>query len=103
MASYSYIILAFYIVVSFSSMNIGIEARHLLQTTPSGTSLPKPTLPQGSVPTLPTLPSLPTIPTVTLPPLPVTNSLPNFPSIPTIPTTFPSIPFLSPPPSTTSP
>ncbi|KAF3435170.1 hypothetical protein FNV43_RR22257 [Rhamnella rubrinervis] len=73
------------------------------------TTLPQPS--QLAKPTLPPLPSLPSIPTtlpkLSLPPLPATASLPNMPSIRTIPTIFrttiPSIPFLSPPPSKTSP
>ncbi|KAF1873069.1 hypothetical protein Lal_00016189 [Lupinus albus] len=91
-------------------MNTGLGARNLLQTATSpGSSLPPipATLPQVNVPPLPTtttpsFPTIPTIPQFILPPLPAT-SLPNFPSIPTIPFTFPSFPFFSPPPSTTSP
>ncbi|KAK9031927.1 hypothetical protein V6N11_056212 [Hibiscus sabdariffa] len=61
-------------------------------------SLPQPTIPTvlkpGSLPPLPSILNLPSAPKVTLPPLP------SFLLIPTIPTTIPSIPFLSPPPST---
>ncbi|KAJ1396528.1 RNA-binding protein 12 [Sesbania bispinosa] len=93
MASHNCFILAFFIAISLSSMDIGLAARHLMQTAPT---LPQP---QGNFPPLPTIPipSLPTIPQVTLPPLPAISSLPN------IPTNMPSIPFLSPPPSTTTP
>ncbi|KAJ1434910.1 hypothetical protein SESBI_05274 [Sesbania bispinosa] len=92
MASGKCFITAFLLALTFSSMSFSLAARHLLQTT-------TPTLPK---PTLPPLPSIPTLPqgNVNLPPLPAT-SLPNFPSIP-FPTTMPSIPFLSPPPSTSS-
>jgi len=119
-------ILAFFIVFSFSSMNISLAARHLLQTTvPSIPTLPVvPTLPRPTLPPLPAIPTLPqpTLPTTqpslprpTLPPFPsfptIPTSIPNFnlpplptiPSFPTIPTTIPSIPFLSPPPTTKSP
>ncbi|KAG4960631.1 hypothetical protein AAZX31_13G240700 [Glycine max] len=112
MASNSCFILAFFIAISFSCMDFGLAARHLMQTsTAPNLPLPKPTLPplpslptlpQGNVPPLPTIPSLPTIPTVpqvTLPPLAATL-LPNFP---TVPTTIPSFPFFSPPPSATTP
>jgi hypothetical protein len=122
-------ILAFFIVFSFSSMNISLAARHLLQTSvPSIPTLPVvPTLPRPTLPPLPAIPTLPqptqpTLPTTqpslpkpTLPPFPsfptIPTSIPNFnlpplptiPSFPTIPTTIPSIPFLSPPPATKSP
>ncbi|KAE8726028.1 hypothetical protein F3Y22_tig00007895pilonHSYRG00063 [Hibiscus syriacus] len=82
-----------------------LEARRLQQLPPMPTTgLPQPTIPTlptlpkpGTLPPLPSIPNLPTAPKVTLPPMP------SFPSIPTIPTTIPSIPFLSPPPSATSP
>ncbi|TKY59462.1 IgA FC receptor [Spatholobus suberectus] len=108
MASHSCIILAFFIAVSFASMDMALASRHLLQTTlpplptvptlPQGNVPPLPTAPSLPLPSIPNIPTIPTLPQVTLPPLP-TTSLPNLPSIPTIP----SIPFLSPPPSTTTP
>ncbi|KAK7400360.1 hypothetical protein VNO78_11566 [Psophocarpus tetragonolobus] len=108
MVSHSSIILALFIAISFSlsSIEMALASRHLLQTTLP----PMPTLPQGNVPPLPSLPqpsipnnpNIPTLPQFSLPPLPATNALPNLPSMPTIPTTFPSISFLSPPPSTTT-
>ncbi|KAA0056642.1 proline-rich receptor-like protein kinase PERK2 [Cucumis melo var. makuwa] len=115
MASSKFLIIAFMATLALSSINFGQAARHLLQTTPPlmpnlpaiPTGIPPfPALPN---PTLPNLPQ-PTIPKVNLPPLPnglalpplPTMALPNFPSIPTIPTSFPSIPFLSPPPATSS-
>ncbi|KAI5386069.1 hypothetical protein KIW84_072588, partial [Lathyrus oleraceus] len=123
MASTKSIITALLLVVTMSSMIL--EARQLLQTTtqpnfPGIPTLPKPTalpplpsistLPQASLPPLPpslpklTMPPLPTfptnIPTLNIPPLPAITSLPNIPT--SIPTTFPSIPFLTPPPSSTS-
>ncbi|KAF9679033.1 hypothetical protein SADUNF_Sadunf07G0098000 [Salix dunnii] len=120
MASCKSFILALFIALTFTSMNVSIASRHLLQVPP----LPKipmpplpsiPNLPQPTLPTLPTLPTTqPSLPKPTLPPLPSTipafptlpkvtlPPLPSMPSIPTIPT-IPSIPFLSPPPATTSP
>ncbi|KAJ9159182.1 hypothetical protein P3X46_024704 [Hevea brasiliensis] len=100
MASFNCFILAFFVALSFSSMDAGLAARHLLQfpPLPSVPNLPKPalppmpaipTLPQPTLPPIPSLPTIPTVPKVNLPPLP---------SIPSIPTTIPSIPFLSPPP-----
>ncbi|KAJ1396515.1 hypothetical protein SESBI_32451 [Sesbania bispinosa] len=126
MASGKCFITALLLALTFSSMSFSLAARHLLQTAPTLPGIPTlpkptlpplpsiPTLPQGNVPPLPTIPTLPqptlpplpsmsiptipTLPQVNLPPLPAT-SLPNFPQIPT---TMPSIPFLSPPPSTSS-
>ncbi|KAJ7946197.1 proline-rich protein 1-like [Quillaja saponaria] len=83
MASYNSFILAFFIALSFSNMDISIAARSLLQTTqpavpnlpvkylPIPTSLPLPTLPilGNIVPPLPPIPSLPVpaLPAVSLP------------------------------------
>ncbi|BAT86905.1 hypothetical protein VIGAN_05023500 [Vigna angularis var. angularis] len=92
MASSKSLITAFVLALTFSSMSMSLAARHLLQTT-------APNFP--SIPSLPksTLPPLPSLPQFNLPPM---NSLPSFPTF-TFPTTMPSIPFLSPPPSTSSP
>ncbi|EXB93793.1 hypothetical protein L484_010935 [Morus notabilis] len=109
--------LALFAAFAFMSIDVTVASRHLLQITgpnfprpnlppmPTIPSLLQPNLPRGG-PTLPqpTLPKGPiTIPNLGLPPLPSVTSLPNIPNIPSIPTTFPSIPFLSPPPSTKSP
>ncbi|KAA0056641.1 proline-rich receptor-like protein kinase PERK2 [Cucumis melo var. makuwa] len=122
MASSKFLIIAFMATLALSSIDVGQAARHLLQTAPPLVpNLPViptgiPPLPALSNPTLPNLPQ-PTLPKVNLPPLPSSPvnipsglalpplpnmALPNFPSIPTIPTSFPSIPFLSPPPATSS-
>ncbi|KAI5386050.1 hypothetical protein KIW84_072575, partial [Lathyrus oleraceus] len=125
MASTKSFITALLLVVTMSSTIL--EARQLLQTSsqqpnfPTIPSLPTTlpplpsisSMPQASLPPLPTnipslpkliippLPTFPTnIPTLNVPPLPAITSLPNIPT--SIPTTFPSIPFLSPPPSSTS-
>ncbi|XP_022762149.1 RNA-binding protein 12-like [Durio zibethinus] len=125
MASFNCFILAFFMALSFSSINAGLAARHLLQLPPlppmptlPGATLPPlpsipnlpqptiPTLPQPSLPkpsTLPPLPSLPTLPTIPTGPKVTLPPLPSLPSIPTMPTTIPSIPFFSPPPAKTSP
>ncbi|KAK8987526.1 hypothetical protein V6N11_027276 [Hibiscus sabdariffa] len=106
MASLNCFILALFAALMFSGIDVGLAARRLQQLPPiptlPTTGLPQPTIPAlptlpkpGLLPPLPTIPNLPTVPKVTLPPLP------SFPSIPAIPTTIPSIPFLSPPPSTT--
>ncbi|KAG5014977.1 Protein PELPK2 [Glycine max] len=92
---YSCIILAFVIAISFSSIDMALASRNLLQTT-------LPTLPQGNVPPLPVFPNLP-LPPFSFPniPIPKIPNIPNIPSNPIIPT-IPTIPFLSPPPSTTT-
>ncbi|EXB93795.1 hypothetical protein L484_010938 [Morus notabilis] len=105
--------LALFAAFAFMTIDVGLAARHLLQTT-TGPNLPKtpgiPSLPQPNLPNLPSGPTLPqptlptgpiTIPNMGLPPLPAVTSLPSI--FPFLPNTFPSIPFLSPPPSTTSP
>ncbi|CAL5189424.1 unnamed protein product [Lathyrus oleraceus] len=107
------------LVVTFSSMSL--EARNLLQTTtqpnfskPTLPPLPSiPTLPQGNVPPLPTIPSLPKLTLPPLPSIPMNPTLPSLnlpplsstslPNLPTISTIISSIPFFSPPPSTSSP
>ncbi|EXB93796.1 hypothetical protein L484_010940 [Morus notabilis] len=110
--------LALFAAFAFMSIDVGLAARHLLQTT-TGPNLPRPnlpqtptipSLPQPNMPNLPSGPTLPqptlptgpiTIPSLALPPLPAVTSLPNI--ISSIPTMFPSISFFSPPPSTSSP
>ena len=103
--------LVLFVGFAFLSLDVGLAARHLLQTTgpnlpplPTIPSLPQPNLPRGPTLPQPTLPIGPTFPNLGmgLPPLPVVTSLPNIP-FPTIPTNLPFIPFFSPPPSTTSP
>ncbi|AES63507.1 hypothetical protein MtrunA17_Chr2g0279541 [Medicago truncatula] len=92
MASYNSFILAIFIAISFSNMDITLAARNLLQTTnPTTPTLPKPTL----------LPPLPTIPAAL--PKPTQPSIPQF-TLPPLPNTLPTIfPFFSPPPSKTNP
>ncbi|KAI5567597.1 hypothetical protein BDE02_13G101500 [Populus trichocarpa] len=108
-------VLTFFFALSFSNINGGLTARHLLQLPPlpAVTNLPKPTLPP--LPTIPTLPqpNLPTLPTTqpslpkpTLPPLPSLPTMPAVPKValpplPSIPQSNnnSSIPFLSPPPA----
>ncbi|TYH37102.1 hypothetical protein ES332_D12G017600v1 [Gossypium tomentosum] len=80
MASFNCFVLALFMALSFSSVNVGLAAPNM------------PTLPQPSIANPVALPPLPTIPT--LPPLP------SLPSIPTLPTTIPSF---SPPPARTTP
>ncbi|KAK7319471.1 hypothetical protein RJT34_04192 [Clitoria ternatea] len=107
MAFKSSIVIALFIALSLSNMDFGHAGRYLLQTAqpavPNLPTFPKPTLPplpsmpQGNVPTLPSIPTI-TIPS-SVPPLPAVS----FPNIPSIPNVIPSIPFLSPPPSSTTP
>ncbi|KAK9036015.1 hypothetical protein V6N11_078037 [Hibiscus sabdariffa] len=86
----------------FSGIDVDLAARRLQQLRPLPKigllPLPQPTIPTvlkpGSLPPLLSILNLPSAPKVTLPPLP------SFPLIPTIPAIIPSIPFLSPPPST---
>ncbi|KAK7400359.1 hypothetical protein VNO78_11565 [Psophocarpus tetragonolobus] len=111
MASQSSIIMAYFIAICFSlsSIEMALASRNLLQTTlpplPLMPTLPQlgnmPPLPSLPQPSIPNIPKIPTVPQFSLPPLPATNALPNLP-MPTIPTNFPSISFLSPPPSTTT-
>ncbi|CAN0840171.1 Protein PELPK1 [Linum grandiflorum] len=110
MASFNGFVLGLFVAFAFSSFNVGLAARHLLQlpTLPpmpsTIPSLPKPTLPtlppmptaipslpKPSLPTLPPMPTLPTLPKTTLPPLPSMPSvpLPTMPAIPTIPSVTP--------------
>ncbi|QCD76584.1 hypothetical protein DEO72_LG1g205 [Vigna unguiculata] len=84
MASHSFFIFAFLVAISFSNIDIGLAGRHLMQTTPNVPTLP----PLPTIPTQPIIPTIPNIPQVTLPPLP------NLPF---------SFPFLSPPPSPSTP
>ncbi|KAK9008316.1 hypothetical protein V6N11_075214 [Hibiscus sabdariffa] len=102
MASLNCFILALFAALMFSGIHVNLPAR-LLQQLPllpkiGLPALPQPTIPTvlkpGSLPQLPSFLNLPSAPKVTLPPLP------SFPLILTISTTTPSIPFLSPPPST---
>ncbi|CAN1138889.1 hypothetical protein LINPERHAP1_LOCUS14582 [Linum perenne] len=87
------------IIVSFSSIEVGMVARQLshIPTLPLP-PLPKPTLPLPplSKPTLP-LPPLPTLPLPPLPTLPLPPLPRNLPKIPTIPITIPVSPRLLPP------
>ncbi|PPR84257.1 hypothetical protein GOBAR_AA36454 [Gossypium barbadense] len=109
MASFNCFALAFFVALSFSSIDVGLAARQLQQLPPMPTlpttTLPPlpsiPNLPQPSIPPFPRLGALPPLPT--MPALPTLPPLPSMPSIPTIPTTIRSIPFFSPPPSPSSP
>ncbi|KAK8575047.1 hypothetical protein V6N12_062724 [Hibiscus sabdariffa] len=102
MASFNCFILALFATLMFSGIDVDLAARRLQQLPPLPKTglppLPQPTIPTvlkpGSLPPLPSILNLPSAPKVTLPPLP------SFSLNPTIPTTIPSIPFLSPPPST---
>lgn len=100
MASFNCFVLALFMALSFSSVNVGLAARHLLQlpTLPPLPSIPN--LPQPTMPTLPQ-PSLPN--PVALPPLPTIPTLPPLPSLPSIPTLPTTIPSFSPPPARTTP
>ncbi|GKU97982.1 hypothetical protein SLEP1_g11044 [Rubroshorea leprosula] len=100
MASFNCFPLAFFMALSFSSINFGLAAGRLQQrpplsplpNVPAAIGLPPlpfiPTLPQPSLPSalppLPTMlqPTLPTAPKVTLPPLPSIRTMPQ----PTLPT-----------------
>ncbi|CAK7355154.1 unnamed protein product [Dovyalis caffra] len=85
MASSKSFIFTFFIALAFSSMNVSLAARHLLQvpTLPKPTLPPMPSIPNLPQPTLPTLPTTqPSLPKPTLPPLP---SMPTIPTIPTLP------------------
>ncbi|KAK9033759.1 hypothetical protein V6N11_049943 [Hibiscus sabdariffa] len=101
MTSFNCFILALFAALIFSSIVVDLVARRLQQLPPlSKIGLPplhQPTIPTvlkpGSLPQLPSIPNLSSAPKVTLP---------SFPLIPTISTIIPSIPFLFPPPSTTS-
>ncbi|KAK9046725.1 hypothetical protein V6N11_052603 [Hibiscus sabdariffa] len=102
MTSFNCFILALFAALMFFGIDVDLVA-HRLQQLPYLPKTGLPPLPQPTIPTvlklnsLPPLPSilnLPSAPKVTVPPLP------SFSLIPTIPTTIPSIPFLSPPPST---
>ncbi|KAF4396963.1 hypothetical protein F8388_004931 [Cannabis sativa] len=75
--------LVLFIAFAFMSIDNGLAARNLLQST--GPNLPKPNIP--SIPSLPQ-PNLPTLPNgLTMPPLP---SLPIGPTIPKL--SFPPMP-----------
>ncbi|GLT85770.1 hypothetical protein SLE2022_039480 [Rubroshorea leprosula] len=122
MASLNSFILAFFMALAFSSVNVGLAARRLQQLPPLPTipKLPQPTIPNLPQPTVPTLPQ-PTVPTLPTPQptLPQPGALPPLPSIPTTLPSFPKVtlpplpsigsianiplPFFSPPPATTSP
>ncbi|KAF8083719.1 hypothetical protein N665_0755s0002 [Sinapis alba] len=124
MASYKLFLIACLVSLSSSIMiNTCSASRHLLQKQPlpqipnlpipTTTGLPPlpSTLPQQTLPTIPTsFPPLPsTLPQPTLPTIPTSTApfsmptLPTFPTtIPSLPTSFPSIPFFSPPPTTTT-
>ncbi|KAK9026335.1 hypothetical protein V6N11_039176 [Hibiscus sabdariffa] len=101
MASFNCFILALFAALMFSSIDVDLAARRLQQLPPLSKMglppLPQPTIPTvlkpGSLPRLSSILNLSSAPKVTLP---------SFPLIPTISTTIPSIPFLFPPPSTTS-
>ncbi|KAK9008323.1 hypothetical protein V6N11_075221 [Hibiscus sabdariffa] len=101
MASVNCFILALFAALMFSSIDADLAARRLQQLP----LLPKLGLPPLAQPTIPTvlkpglLPRLPSNPNLSSAPK---VTLPSFPLIPTISTTIPSIPFLFPPPSTTS-
>ncbi|KAK8523216.1 hypothetical protein V6N12_047744 [Hibiscus sabdariffa] len=100
MASFNCFTLALFAALMFSGIDVDLAARRL-QQLPSLPKIGLPPLPQptivlkpSSLPQLPSIPNLSSAPKVTLP---------SFPLIPTISTTIPSIPFLfPPPPSTTS-
>ncbi|KAK8983099.1 hypothetical protein V6N11_057857 [Hibiscus sabdariffa] len=101
MTSFNCFILTLFAALMFSSIDVDLAARRLQQLSfLSKIGLPplsQPTIPTvlkpGSLPRLPSIPNLSSAPKVTLP---------SFPLIPTISTNIPSIPFLFPPPSTTS-
>ncbi|KAK9043407.1 hypothetical protein V6N11_071752 [Hibiscus sabdariffa] len=99
MTSFNCFILALFVALMFSGIDVDLAARRLQQlpSLPKTglTPLPQPTIPivlkPGSLHPLHSILNLPSAPKVTLP---------SFPLIPIIPKTIPSIPFLSPPPST---
>ncbi|KAK9046726.1 hypothetical protein V6N11_052604 [Hibiscus sabdariffa] len=101
MTSFNCFTLALFAALMFSSIDVDLVTHRLQQLPPLPKiglpPLPQPTIPTvlklGSLPQLHTIPNLSSAPKVTLP---------SFPLIPTISTTIPSIPFLFPPPSTTS-
>ncbi|KAK9009483.1 hypothetical protein V6N11_036015 [Hibiscus sabdariffa] len=101
MTSFICFILALFAALMFSSIDVDLAARRLQQLPflpkIGLPPLPQPTIPtllkHGSLPRLPSIPNLSSAPNVTLS---------SFPLIPTISTTIPFIPFLFPPPSTTS-
>ncbi|KAK9008312.1 hypothetical protein V6N11_075210 [Hibiscus sabdariffa] len=101
MASVNFFILALFAALMFSSIDADLAARRLQQLP----LLPKIGLPPLAQPTIPTvlkpasLPRLPSNPNLSSAPK---VTLPSFPLIPRISTTISSIPFLFPPPSTTS-
>ncbi|KAK9026303.1 hypothetical protein V6N11_039144 [Hibiscus sabdariffa] len=94
-------ILTLFAALMFSSIDVDLAARRFQQLP----LLPKIGLPPLSQPTIPTvlkpgsLPRLPSIHNLSSAPK---VTLPCFPLIPTVSTTISSIPFLFPPPSTTS-
>ncbi|CAA7018985.1 unnamed protein product [Microthlaspi erraticum] len=100
MASHKLFLIAFLVSLSSSMMiNTCSASRHLLQQQPL------PQIPNFPIPAmgLPPLPS--TLPQPTLPTIPTSIPsfrMPNLPAFPSLPTNFPSIPFFTPPPSTTS-
>ncbi|KAK8480684.1 hypothetical protein V6N11_009322 [Hibiscus sabdariffa] len=101
MASFNCFILALFVALMFSGIDVNLADRRLQQLSPLpkiGLSpLPQPTIPTvlkpGSLPPLPSILNLSSAPKVTLP---------SFPLIPMISTTIPSIHFLFTPPSTTN-
>ncbi|EEF39728.1 conserved hypothetical protein [Ricinus communis] len=107
MASYKSFILAFFITLSFSCLDISLAARSLLQfssvpynprfehsTLPtSQPSLLNPVVPSAApLPTASNIPGVPSIPTTTA--FPVVSNVPGVPSIPTTPAT-PNLPKVS--------
>ncbi|KAK8497916.1 hypothetical protein V6N11_024287 [Hibiscus sabdariffa] len=102
MTSFNYFILALFATLMFSSIDVDLAARRLQQLPP----LPKigmPPLPQSTIPTVLKPGSLPQLHIILNLSSAPKVTLPSFPLIPMISTTIPSIPFLFPPPSTTSP
>ncbi|XP_058747756.1 protein PELPK1-like [Vicia villosa] len=132
MASMKNFITSLLLLVTFSSMSLEARNLLQTTTPPNIPNFPKPTfsplpsipttlpplpsmptLPQGNVPPLPTIPSLPKLTMPPLPSIPTNPTLPSLnlpplsstslPNLPTISTIISSIPFFSPPPSTSSP
>ncbi|EEF39730.1 conserved hypothetical protein [Ricinus communis] len=87
MASYKSFLLAFFITLSFSYLDISLAARNLLQfpSVPSNTHFGNPTLPTSQ-------PSLPNSVVPSAAPLPTASNVPGVPSNPTMVSNVPSIP-----------